>query len=101
MMVRQDLRSFWLLIATVSGGVSVVDAEPPQRSGWELAWYDEFDAPSLDQTLWTPQTSTNPTNNSLHAYVRSQVSVSGGNLVLTSEKRSYGCLLYTSDAADE
>ncbi|MCP4190164.1 MAG: family 16 glycosylhydrolase [Planctomycetaceae bacterium] len=96
MMVRQDLRSFWLLIATVSGGVSVVDAEPPQRSGWELAWYDEFDAPSLDQTLWTPQTSTNPTNNSLHAYVRSQVSVSGGNLVLTSEKRSYGGLRYRS-----
>ena len=32
------------------------------------AWFDEFAGNQLNTSLWTPIFSTNPTNNSLHAY---------------------------------
>ena len=45
---------------------------------------------------WTAEFSTNPTNNSLHAYLPEQVSVSGGKLVITSTDTPYGGLSYRS-----
>ena len=71
-------------------------ADPPTIPGWNLAWFDEFDGDQVDQSLWDVIFSTSPTNNSRHAYLPEQVSVSNGNLVITSENQSFGGLPYRS-----
>ncbi len=68
----------------------------PLRSGWDVAWFDEFDGTALNTSRWRPVFSTDPTNNSQHAYLPSQVNVSNGNLVLTSTNQSYQGLPYRS-----
>ena len=89
----------WILLAvaiSVASSAWQAGAAPPPLSGWDVAWYDEFAGNRLDLSKWEPVFSTNPTNNSLHAYLPSQVSVAGGNLELTSEDRSYQNLPYRS-----
>ena len=71
-------------------------AQPPQRSGYEIAWSDEFSGTSLDTSLWTASNTNVPTNNSLQDYLPEQVSVSGGNLVITSENDPSRGLPYRS-----
>ena len=60
-------------------------AQPPARSGYDVAWYDEFDGNSLDTSLWRASNTNQTTNNSLQDYLPSQVSVSGGYLRILSE----------------
>lgn len=60
-------------------------AQPPARSGYDVAWYDEFDGNSLDTSLWTVSNTNQTTNLSLQDYLPSQVSVSGGSLRILSE----------------
>lgn len=60
-------------------------AQPPARSGYDVAWYDEFDGNSLDTTLWNVSNTNQTTNNSQQDYLPSQVSVSGGRLRILSE----------------
>ena len=60
-------------------------AQPPARSGYDVAWYDEFDGNSLDTSLWTVSNTNQPTNFSRQDYLPSQVSVSGGSLRILSE----------------
>ncbi len=64
---------------------NVLVAQPPTRSGYEIAWSDEFSSTSLNTSLWWAQDNPFPTNDSLHDYQPGQVSVSGGNLVIKSE----------------
>ena len=72
------------------------EAQPPQVSGYQINWFDEFDGNSLDTSKWTPIFSTSPTNNSLHAYLPSNVVVSGGNLVILSTDNPFGQFAYQS-----
>lgn len=79
-------------LSTLKNGVLVIlltagfaAAQPPERSGYETAWFDQFSGDSLDTSLWTPANTNVPTNNSLQDYLPQQVTVSGGNLVITSE----------------
>jgi beta-glucanase (GH16 family) len=60
-------------------------AQPVARSGYEVAWFDEFNSTSLNTSLWTAADTNPTTNNSQQDYLPSQVSVTSGNLVITSE----------------
>lgn len=78
------------LIAAVICSASVTfigtaNAQPPVRSGYDVAWFDEFDGTSLNTSLWTAGNDSSPTNNSQHDYQPSQVSVGGGNLTILAE----------------
>lgn len=94
---RQSL-PIWLAVAVLVGCglVGSLKAQPPTVSGYQLNWRDEFVGNSLNTSLWQASFSTNPTNNSLHAYLPSQVTVDGGNLVITSENIPFGGLPYRS-----
>ncbi|OZB98815.1 RICIN domain-containing protein [Paenibacillus sp. XY044] len=68
---------------------------------WKLVWSDEFDGTSLNRSNWTPEIGTGSGgwgNNELQYYTdRSQnLQVTGGNLVITARKESYGGMNYTS-----
>ncbi len=98
-MIRRSVLSQGLhigLLWTLVFPLAAVWGVPPARSGWQVAWYDEFDGTALNTARWTPVFSTNPTNNSLHAYLPSQVAVADGNLVITSTNQSYQGLPYRS-----
>lgn len=69
---------------------------PPSNVNWVPTWSDEFNGNALDTSKWIPSFTNNPTNNSLHAYRPSQVSVSNGSLVITSENKPTGGLPYLS-----
>lgn len=77
--------------------VKQVSAAP----NWKLVWSDEFDGTALNSSNWTPEIGTGSGgwgNNELQYYTdRSQnLQVTGGNLVITARKESYGGMNYTS-----
>ncbi len=74
----------------------VVKAAPPPLPGWQVSWFDEFDGNQVNGGLWDVVFSTNPTNNSRQAYLPNQVSVGGGNLVITASNQPYAGLPYRS-----
>ena len=59
---------------------------PPDVSGYDVAWFDDFDGTSLDTSKWDVGDTNVPTNNSVQDYHPNQVSVSGGKLIITSER---------------
>ena len=96
-----DMFAFLRSVAFVSVCVLLLSTEfvtgqPPEVSGYQISWFDDFDAPELDQTRWTPVFSTSPTNNSLHAYLPENVFVAGGYLWLMSTDFPFGNLSYRS-----
>jgi beta-glucanase (GH16 family) len=77
--------------------VKQVSAAP----NWKPVWSDEFDGTALSRSNWTPEIGTGSGgwgNNELQYYTdRSQnLQVTGGNLVITARKESYGGMNYTS-----
>ena len=70
--------------------------QPAQRSGYDIAWFDEFNGNSLDTARWTASDTNVTTNNSLQDYRPEQVSVSGGSLRILSENESSRGLPYKS-----
>jgi beta-glucanase (GH16 family) len=78
-----------LLISPLAGGQT-------QTPGWTLVWNDEFDGTALDLDKWTPESTTNPANNERQAYLPQQVTVSGGNMVITSENVPFANKQYQS-----
>jgi beta-glucanase (GH16 family) len=64
--------------------------------GWTQIWNDEFTGSTLDTTKWTAETTTHPANNEKEAYLPQQVTVSGGNMVITSENMPFGGQPYRS-----
>lgn len=92
-------KSAFVLCLSLSWLVSVAGVcwgQPPARSGYEIAWYDEFTGDSLDLSKWIPSNTNQPTNNSRQDYLPEQVSVTGGNLVITSENEASRGLPYKS-----
>lgn len=77
------ISSLVIASSVVSSGLSLGQA--PVVSGYDFAWGDDFSGGSLDLSKWTPANTNVPTNNSLQDYLPQQVSVSGGNLVITAE----------------
>ncbi|RAR44159.1 RICIN domain-containing protein [Paenibacillus sp. MDMC362] len=77
--------------------VNKINAAP----NWNLVWSDEFNGTSLNRANWTPEIGTGSGgwgNNELQYYTdRAQnVQITGGNLVITAQKESYGGMNYTS-----
>ncbi|MDH6426321.1 MULTISPECIES: RICIN domain-containing protein [unclassified Paenibacillus] len=86
---------FTLLIAWVPTGSSSA------ASSWNLAWSDEFDGNSLNTNNWSAEIGTGSGgwgNNELQYYTSrpQNLQVTGGNLVITAQKESYGGMNYTS-----
>jgi len=73
-----------------------VEAQPPERSGYDVAWFDEFDGNALDTARWTAANTNVTTNFSQQDYLPSQVSVSGGSLKILSENIDSRGLPYRS-----
>ncbi|TWU51036.1 Glucan endo-1,3-beta-glucosidase A1 precursor [Rubripirellula tenax] len=85
-----------VLLASLSLSAHSVLAQAPAVSGFDLAWLDEFDGMSIDSSKWDVADTNVPTNNSLQDYLPDQVSVSGGNLVITAENSASRGLPYVS-----
>ncbi|MGY5343308.1 RICIN domain-containing protein [Paenibacillus glucanolyticus] len=98
MMLRKGICAvilFSLLVVLLP--VNTTNAAP----NWNLVWSDEFNGNSLNRANWTPEIGTGSGgwgNNELQYYTdRAQnVQVTGGNLVITAQKESYGGMNYTS-----
>lgn len=76
-------------------------AQSSAATNWTLTWSDEFNGSSLSGSNWVAETGTGSNgwgNNELQYYTnRSQnLQVTGGNLVITALKESYGGRSYTS-----
>ena len=71
-------------------------AQSPDRPGYKVAWFDEFEKPELDQSLWTALDKKKPTNNSRQDYLPKQVSIANGKLVITSVNQESRGLPYLS-----
>ena len=69
---------------------------------YQLVWSDEFDGSSLNMSNWSYQEGDGcPSlcgwgNNELEYYRSQNVSVSGGNLIITAKEENYGGRDYTS-----
>jgi len=74
----------------------------PALATYSLVWSDEFDGTTLNAANWTADVGNGcPSlcgwgNNELEYYRTQNVSVSGGNLVLTTLRQSYGGSSFTS-----
>ena len=95
-LLRLCLSCFILVTVSMQIGIGLAEAQPPQRSGYEIAWYDEFDGNSLDTGKWTAANTNIPTNNSRQDYLPEQVSVSDGSLRILSENEASRGLPYRS-----
>ena len=85
------IRPLMLCLAISCLLASVATAQPPEIEGYTVAWYDEFDGNSLDQSKWSAADTNQPTNNSIHDYIPGQVSVGNGVMtILTQDIPSRG-----------
>ena len=81
----------------VAGG-----AVTPAAATWSLIWSDEFNGGSVDAANWTHDVGTGCPdlcgwgNNELQYYRAQNVTVTGGNLIITSRDESYGGADFTS-----
>jgi len=82
--------------------IIVLGCAAPAWATYSLVWSDEFDGTSLDTSNWTADIGDGCPNlcgwgnNELQYYRAENVTVSDGNLVLTSREEYYGGRSYTS-----
>jgi len=69
---------------------------PKTEAAYELVWSDEFDGTSLNTSKWNYENGNLGVNNEKQYYQTANVSVTGGNLVITARKQSVGGQPYTS-----
>jgi len=92
-----------LMLCTAALAIlAVASAAAPAAATWSIVWADEFNGTSLDAANWAPDIGTGCPNlcgwgnNELQYYRSENVTVTGGNLVLTARAESYGGASYTS-----
>ncbi|MGN6397739.1 MAG: family 16 glycosylhydrolase [Mucilaginibacter sp.] len=68
----------------------------PRATTWQLVWSDEFNGTSVDGSKWNIDNGNPGVNNEREYYQSSNVSVSGGNLVITAKNQSVGGQPFTS-----
>jgi beta-glucanase (GH16 family) len=82
--------------------VALLGFTTPSQASYVLAWSDEFDGTSLDTSNWNIDIGNGcPSlcgwgNNELQYYRSENVSVTGGNLVLTAKRENFGGNAFTS-----
>ncbi|WP_168206907.1 family 16 glycosylhydrolase [Lacipirellula limnantheis] len=84
------------LVGALAAWLGLACAAVAATPGYTQIWNDEFDGATLDQAKWTAETVQNPHNNEKQAYLPEQVSVSGGNMVITATNQPSGNKLYRS-----
>lgn len=66
-------------------------------SGYSLVWADEFNGTALNENAWTIEVSgTGGGNQELQYYIKDNVAVEDGNLVLTAKREEYQGRHFTS-----
>ncbi len=91
-----------LLRATALVALIALGGATPAAATFSLVWSDEFNGTSLDANNWTPDIGTGcPSlcgwgNAELEYYRAENVTVTGGNLVLTTRDENFGGASYTS-----
>lgn len=99
MLKRGKALSLFLLLTLL---ISFVPAgNTSAATNWNLVWSDEFNGSSLNTANWTAEIGTGSGgwgNNELQYYTSrpQNLQVTGGNLVITAQKESYGGMNYTS-----
>ena len=84
--------STFVLLAASATAISRAAA-----SDYKLVWSDEFDGTTLNTKVWNVESNGNGGgNNELQYYLPGNVKVTGGNLVITAKKQSYGSKSFTS-----
>ena len=96
---RPTIRRCALVLPFLMGAMGM---SGPAHAVLSLVWSDEFNGTSLNATDWTVDIGNGcPTlcgwgNNELEYYRSQNVTVTGGNLVLTAKAESYGGSSFTS-----
>jgi beta-glucanase (GH16 family) len=72
----------------------------PRAVTYTLVWSDEFDGTSVNTANWNINTGNPGVNNELEYYQPDNVTVTGGNLVITARQQSVGGQPYTSGKLD-
>lgn len=69
---------------------------PRAATTWQLVWSDEFNGSSLNTANWSIETGNPGVNDEEEYYQAANISVTGGNLVITAQQQSVGGQPYTS-----
>lgn len=69
---------------------------PRAATSYQLVWSDEFNGTSLNTANWNIETGNPGVNDEEEYYQSSNISVTGGNLVITAQQQSVGGQPYTS-----
>ncbi len=98
-MKRRNVISILMALAMLITLLPGVNAKA--ATSWNQVWSDEFNGTSLNTSNWVAEIGTGSSgwgNNELQYYTnRTQnLQVTGGNLVITAQKESYGGMNYTS-----
>lgn len=83
-------------LSTAIAMLALAGAAQAASPGYTQIWNDEFEGAALDQAKWTAETVQNPHNNEKQAYLPQQVTVAGGNMVITSTNQPSGNKQYRS-----
>lgn len=99
MQKKRKLLSVLLIAVLFAAFIPVPKSQA--AAGWNLVWSDEFNGTSLNTSNWTYETGTGSSgwgNNELEYYTGrpENLQVTGGNLVITARRESYGGMNYTS-----
>ncbi|MBS7564112.1 family 16 glycosylhydrolase [Mucilaginibacter sp. Bleaf8] len=75
---------------------STTTTTPRVKTAYQLVWQDEFDGTSLNTAKWGYENGNLGVNNEKQYYQTQNVTVSGGNLVITARKQTVSGQPYTS-----
>lgn len=98
-MLRHGKKLCLFLVFTLL--IAFVPTMKTSAADWNLVWSDEFNGSSLNSANWMAEIGTGSGgwgNNELQYYTSrpQNLQVTGGNLVITAQKESYGGMNYTS-----
>ena len=69
---------------------------PVRPAQWALDWADEFEGTTLDASNWIAVDGASNVNNELQFYTPTDVYLENGELVLRSQRRTFGNRQYSS-----
>jgi len=75
--------------------LSVLSVGQMAAQNYKLVWSDEFDSNTLG-TNWNVEVVSNPSNNEMQYYLKDNVTIENGNLVITAKKQAKGNKSFTS-----